>query len=647
MAKVSVNHLQPETPMGAHLLADGATFRTWAPNAHEVHVLGEFIGWTPSDDTRLLPAGQGHWWGFVAGAQDRHHYKFWVVGEDGGGWKRDPHARELDWAAGECIVRRQDFPWHDTGFVTPNYHNMVLYQLHVGAWWAPRWPPHSGTFLDVAEKMPYLADLGITVVQLLPIQEFPSSFSLGYNGVDYYSPESQFSVADGDIAPYVARLNDLLRQRGLTPYLPDNLRGEMNQLKALVDLAHIHGIAVLFDVVYNHAGGNFGMESLYFFDRQKGSADDPPIFTNSLYFSDREHAGGRVFDFAKPEVRDFLIQNARFLLEEYRIDGFRYDQTSVIDHAGAPNGWRFLQDLSSTVRSLRPSALQNAEYWNVNPLMVTPVSDNGAGFDTTLTDGLRIAIRRVIESSSIPGDHPLDMTGLSASLWPQGFSNHWQYVQGPENHDLVLRDPDPNTQREQRIPRLADPSNPHSWFARSRSRVATGLCLTAPGIPMLFMGQEMLEDKQWSDNLDVHPELLIYWDGLSSSDPSMRDFLRFTRELIRLRWQCPGLRGEGFRVVHVHDDNRVLAFHRWVPNEGHDVLVIIHLATFHRYDYRIGFPAIGSWREAFNSDVYDNWVNPQAAGNGGEVVATAWPMHGFDCSASLMLPANSLLVFCR
>jgi 1,4-alpha-glucan branching enzyme len=147
--------------------------------------------------------------------------------------------------------------------------------------------------------------------------------------------------------------------------------------------------------------------------------------------------------------------------------------------------------------------------------------------------------------------------------------------------------------------------------------------------------------------LGSHPELQLYWDGLTASDSTLRDFLRFTRELIALRWQLPALRGEGFRVLHTHDDNRMLAFHRWVPGEGYDVVVVVSLANFSRYGYRIGFPADGSWREAYNSDVYDKWVNPQVTGNGGAVVADATPMHGFDYSASLTIPANGLLVFAR
>ena len=276
----------------------------------------------------------------------------------------------------------------------------------------------------------------------------------------------------------------------------------------------------------------------------------------------------------------------------------------------------------------------------MNPYVVKPVQE-GAGFDTTLTDGLRIAIRDVISNASAPDERALNMTGLARSLWPEGFQEPWRFVQGPENHDIVYEG------REPRVARLGDPGNPRSWYGRSRARVATGISLTAPGIPMLFMGQEFLEDKQWSDNLDAHKDLLLYWAGLDGGDEQMLDHLRFTRELLALRWRYPGLRGQGFRVVHAHDRNRVLAFHRWVDGEGRDVMVVVHLSTFHRFDYRIGFPGDGQWREIFNSDVYENWVNPGVAGNGGGVYADAQPLHGFDHSAPLTLPANSVLVFAR
>jgi len=632
----SLQHVTPSTPMGANLIDNGATFRVWAPNAHSVHVIGDFNGRVRDNASLLTRDAQGHWRGFIKGVKDRDRYMYYIVGDAGEGRKRDPYARELETPfPAECIVRKADFPWHQTGYRTPQFHNFVIYQLHVGTFYTPNLPTKAGTFLDVARKIPHLVELGVTAIQLLPIQEFQTQFSLGYNGTDYFSPEMDFAVPDGDLDEYLPHIDDLLDARGQPRFSKADLSGEMNQLKALVDLCHLYGLAVLLDVVYNHAGGSFGTESLFFFDFQKGDK------RNSLYFNGREHAGGEVFDFGKPEVRAFLIDNARFFLNEYRIDGLRYDQVSVIDHDGSPHGWSFCQDLTSTLNHHRPGAIDLAEYWNVNPFVVKKPNQGGAGFDTTLTDGLRIAIRDVIANSAQPDNRPLSMGRLAASLWPDGFSRPWQFVQGPENHDLVYKG------REQRVARLGHFDDPRSWFGRSRARVATGIGLTAPGIPMLFMGQEFLEDKQWSDNFEGDKNLLLHWAGVESGDKQMIDHLRFTRELIALRWRYPALRGDGFGVIDAHDDNRVLAFQRWVEGEGNDVVVVVHLSPFNRFDYRIGFPGEGQWREVFNSDVYENWVNPNTTGNGGRVFADSIPLHGRVASASLTLPANSILVFAR
>ena len=245
-------------------------------------------------------------------------------------WRR--HSR----ASG--VVRHPDFPWHEIPYATPAFNDFVIYQLHVGTFFTPKLPAKGGTFLDVAAKIPYLAELGVTAIQLLPIQEFHTEFSQGYNGIDYFSPEMDYAVADDALPDYLPAINQRLAGKGLKAYARDDLRGEMNQLKALIDLCHIDGIAVLLDAVYNHAGGEFDEESMYYFDRQTRTGDQ----SRSLYFCNKGHAGGLVFDFSKPEVRDFLIQNAQFFLNEYRVDGFRYDQVSVIDHDGAPNGWSFL-----------------------------------------------------------------------------------------------------------------------------------------------------------------------------------------------------------------------------------------------------------------------------------------------------------------
>jgi 1,4-alpha-glucan branching enzyme len=162
---------------------------------------------------------------------------------------------------------------------------------------------------------------------------------------------------------------------------------------------------------------------------------------------------------------------------------------------------------------------------------------------------------------------------------------------------------------------------------------------------MLFMGQEFLEDKLWNDSPD-DPDHRIWWDGLSR-DRAMSDHLRYTRELIALRRRFAALRRGRINVFHSHSPTRVIAFHRWIEGEGGDVLVVASLSETTYYGYELGFPLAGRWFEVFNSDIYDNWVNPIVAGNGDGVFAGGPAMHGMPTSAEAVLPANGLLVFAR
>jgi len=221
---------------------------------------------------------------------------------------------------------------------------------------------------------------------------------------------------------------------------------------------------------------------------------------------------------------------------------------------------------------------------------------------------------------------------------PADFPAIWKVVNYVESHDEVFLG------RSPRIAALGDASNARSWYARSRARVANGLVLTSPGIPMLFMGQEFLEDKQWSD----YPAggNLIWWEGLKTNR-AMQDHLRFTQELVWLRRRHPALRAQGFQVIHVHNANRVIAFQRWIPEIGRTVLVVASLNESSFYNYELGFPAGGHWLEVFNSDVYDHWVNPAAAGNGGAINASGAPRDSMPSSAAITIPANGLIVFAR
>ena len=592
----------------------------------------------------------GFWAGFVPGIKDGDLYRFYVVGAGSEGFKRDPYARELEFNGYpdcDCIVRDPaSYQWHDAEFRPPAFNDLIVYQFHIGAFYAKDpagkdiRPHRVSKILDVVERIEYFADLGVNAVMPLPFQEYQGENSLGYNGTDLFSPEMDYAVAAGELAPYLARVNRLLTAKGFAPLAAAQLTGQINQFKAFIDLCHLHGIAVIADVVYNHAGGGFDDQSLWFFDRQPGTTDN-----NSLYFTDQDHAGGRVFAFWKQEVRQFLIDNGKSLLQEYHVDGLRYDQVTVIAESG---GWNFAQDLTNTLRYVKPAAVQIAEYWDNERWKGIATPPHGMGFDIGYSDVLRDTLREVIAATTGGRDARVDLDRLREALYlTYRDSARWTVLQCIENHDLL----DVNhtgRDRQPRIAALADPSNARSWYARSRSKVATGILLTAPGVPMIFMGQEFLEDKYWTD-WPKRPDLLIWWEGLEGKDKHMSDQHRFTRDLMWLRRKHPALRGEGLNVFHVQNDNRVIAFHRWLPGVGRDVVVVASLneSTFDDKGYRLGFPGGGHWNEVFNSDIYDHWVNPNARGNPGGVTADGPGWDGLPASADITLPANSMLVFAR
>ena len=645
------------TPMGATLVAGGATFKVWAPNAQAVYLNGTFTGgaasWvstaTPVPDPNflLIKDASGYWTGFLPNVADGDQYKYYVVGAGGTGFKRDPYARELTASATfpvgvNCIVRSpSSYPWHDQAFVTPDYSNLIIYQIHIGVF-APAAYPNNGTYLDVIAKIPYLVALGINLLQPLPVSECKETPDMGYDGADPFSPDSVYTVYDpAALAGYLATINNLLAAKGIAPLTVAQITGGPNQLKAMVDLCHVYGIAVAFDVIYNHAGGFMGDdESIYFWDREANPADN----NNSLYFTNVGVVGGLSFALWKQPVSQFLIDNAAFFINEFHVDGFRYDEISLLLQANNASGWTFCQNLTSTLRYIKDRLLQNAEYWpgENNNVPVTsilqPVSQGGTGFDTVQHDALRGAIRGAIKSASFGQSSTVDMGAISGSLYPPGLPYAWNAVPCVENHDVVKAGDDA------RIPVLADGADAQSYYARSRAKVATGLLLAAPGIPQIFMGQEFLESRQWCDDPAAQNNLL-QWAALNAGNRAMGDQLRFTQDFIRLRWNQPALRGQRINPFYSSNSDRVLAFHRWIDGEGRDVLVVASLNDNPFFNYQLGFPQAGHWSELFNSDIYDNWVNPLAVGNYGGVEANGGPLHNLPSSASITIPPRAILVF--
>jgi 1,4-alpha-glucan branching enzyme len=318
----------------------------------------------------------------------------------------------------------------------------------------------------------------------------------------------------------------------------------------------------------------------------------------------------------------------------------------VIDNNG---GWYFCQNLTDTLRYQKPFAALIAEYWGEHrwKAVAPPVDNAGMGFDLGYADGLRDSVREVLRQAASGADANVDIGLLRAGLHrPANVWQAWRVYNCIENHDLLL-DLD-GDHRYPRIPQRADWDNTRTWLARSRSRVATGVLLTAPGVPMLFMGQEFLEDKWWSDDPN-RTDRFIWWAGLEGRDRHMSDYHRFTRDFIWLRRRHPALRSEPINVYHIDNFNRVIAYHRWVPGVGRDVVVVVSLReqTFYDHSYALGFPESGHWNEKGNSDLFDHFANPWVQGNPGGVDADGPPMHGMGQSARITIPANSILVFTR
>ena len=314
-------------------------------------------------------------------------------------------------------------------------------------------------------------------------------------------------------------------------------RPNMQQLKALIDICHLYGIAFIVDVVYNHAGGDFDSQSINYFDF--------PVVCDehtSIYFSEHNWSSGRMFDYNKPEVCRFLIGNVLMFHREYHADGFRFDEVSAIDLRDGSDGWSFCQKLTKEPNQEDKRRVKIAEYWNNNDgtryrhlAVIDP--PNGMGFDI---DQFRDIVRNLIGKAAGGRTKYVPISALRTALeYVPYYSEHFRAYNCVENHDLIL-DADGDKHRLPRIAKLAHWDDPRSPFARGRARVATGLLLTGTGVPMIFMGQEFLEDKLWSDNPHLRNRQ-IWWDGLDGADQHMVDFRQFTRELIWLRRKHPAL----------------------------------------------------------------------------------------------------------
>ncbi len=586
--------------MGAIPHAGGVSFRVWAPNARGVSVIGSFNGW---DGARhpLRAEGNGKWYADVAEARPGDEYRFLLSTESGEFSRVDPYAREVTGSAGNAVVHDPAFDWRGDDFRIAPWNELVIYELHIGTFNDREDAGRPGTFSSVSARLGHLKKLGVNAIQIMPVGVFGGGRSLGYNPSHIFAVETTY--------------------------------GGSRAFKEFVRRAHREGIAVILDVVYNHLGPDDN--DLWQFD---GWSEND---RGGIYFYNDDRAvtpwGETRPDYGRGEVRQYIFDNVMMWLGEYHIDGLRFDSTHYIrtvhgtEDRILPDGWSLLQWINSEVAREFPGRITIAEDFQNNRLITREVAAGGAGFGSQW-DGMFVhPVRRAVTALQ---DQHRSLADVRDAVCYRYNDNAFERVIFSESHDEVANG-------RSRVPQEISPGDPGGWYARKRSTLAAAMVFTAPGIPMLFQGQEFLEGG-W-----FRPVVPVDWDR----GDEFHGILRMYRDLIHLRLNrggfTRGLCGQYTRVHHLNEESKVIAFHRRDRGgPGDDVVVVANFFRDARDGYIIGFPAAGTWKLRFNSDwpgYSDDFRNHPSA----DLIAAAGGRDGLPGQGAVSIGPYSVLIFSR
>jgi 1,4-alpha-glucan branching enzyme len=568
-------------PLGATLHSDGTTtFRVWAPFVEEVGVringgavvkLSQEPGHTDPADTT--------WTGTFSGTKAGDTYRYSIRCNGVTGEFNDPRAQQLtgfDLPNGFGLPGNDDRPqsvivdssFDMPAFSVPSFNTMVIYELHIGTF--------NNTFAGAVAKLDYLKNLGINVVEVMPVTQNPSfgdhtppDHDWGYDPVQLFAIKSKY--------------------------------GTPQEFKEFVKQCHARGIAVIVDVVYNHLVAN---NLLNGFGGFTTSAIPGGIY---LYGGAKANTGfGPRPDFGRPQVRQYINENALLLLREYGVDGLRFDDTIDIRTFGPgrttnPEGVLLLQEINSSYRNTdpkQPGKITIAEDLQSSGDVTLQTGPVGLEFNSQWDESMVNTLRDVMTRIS---DSDRSMGAVKATLEKKMASDVFTRVIYTEDHDQVGHPPG-----QDRLPTMIDTNDHTSIFAKKRSTLAAAIMLTAPGIPMIFQGQEMLETRAFCFKTPTN------MDFSRADDPSIKGIVQMYRDLIALRrnlaHKTNGLTGQNINVFHVDEGNKTLAYHRWENGGGgDDVVVVANFSNVPMPGLNIGLPRGGSWHVLFNSgaQVYD------------------------------------------
>jgi 1,4-alpha-glucan branching enzyme len=588
--------------LGAHVRsvggATGTDFAVWAPNARGVRVVADFNGWNGHDHEMKNLGPSGVWELFVPDVGDGTRYKFEIHGADGP-WslRADPLAFQAEVPpATASVVFTSRYEWGDAEWMaararTTTAHDrpMSIYEVHLGSWRRGR------SYRDLAEELTsYVLDTGFTHVELLPVAEHPYGGSWGYQVTSYFAPTARFGS-------------------------PDDFR-------YLVDRLHQAGIGVIVDWVPGHfpkdewALARFDGSSLYeHADPRRGEQPD---------------WGTYVFNFGRHEVRNFLVANAIYWLEEYHVDGLRVDAVAsmlYLDYSRPEGDWvpnlyggrenleaiSFLQEVNATAYRRVPGIVTIAEESTAWPGVTKPTHLGGLGF------GLKWNMGWMSDSLGYMSHDPIHRQyhhhQMTFSLM-YAFSENYVL---PLSHDEVVHGKGS----------LLRKMPGDRWQQLANLRAYLALMWAHPGKQLLFMGGEFGQESEWGESRELDWWLLDHSDHAGNR--------RLVADLNRVYLANPALWSQdadpaGFEWIDANDAaGNVFSFLRW-GSDGSVVACVANFSAMPHEGYRLGLPAAGRWSEVVNTDAAD--YGGSGVGNLGEVETQDVSWHGRPASVNLRLP---------
>ncbi len=590
----------------------GVLFSVWAPNARRVSVVGDFNSWDGRRHPMRLRHDAGIWELFIPRLAPAERYKFEVAGANGGiVQKADPFARrtELPPATASVIAETPDFQWSDEDWMerrraaqAPD-KPMSIYEVHPSSWMRPADSPDSTYgWRALAERLiPYVADMGFTHIEFLPIMEHPFAGSWGYQPLSQFAPSARFGTPEG--------------------------------FAKFVDEAHRAGIGVILDWVPAHfpadAHGLAEFDGTHLYehaDPREGFHQD----WNTL-----------IYNLGRKEVAGFLLSSALWWAREFHVDGLRVDAVASMlyrDYSRKDGEWvpnihggrenlesiAFLRELNRRLAADGMGAITLAEESTAFPGVTNDVDHGGLGFDYKWNMGWMHDTLEYMQRDPVHRSwHHDELTfGLVYS-----FSEKFVL---PISHDEVVHG------KGSLLGKM--PGDEWRKFANLRAYLA--FMWTHPGKKLLFMGCELGQSTEWNHDAQLP------WDLLEHAPHA--GIQRLVRDLNRLLQAEGALHARdadhtGFDWIVGNDrEGSTFAWQRWGKDGDAPLVMVLNMKPDPQHDYRIGVPNAGTWNEVLNSDA--DIYGGGNVGNSGELTAYEEPLHGRPASLSLTIPPLGLVV---